>query len=81
MKEKNWLKKHKMTLHKIAKDLDISYSLLSEVFAGKKYLSPKLALKIEEYTKQIDPEDQIKATDLINPKKLKEYKLLQKVLK
>jgi len=81
MKFRRWLKEKNISTYKVAKDLGMSQSLIHEVSVGKKYLSPALALKIEEYTRQIDPDNYIRATELINPKKLEEFKLLQKVAK
>ena len=71
--------KHNITQEELAKFLGISQVALSYIEKGQKYLSPEKAIKLEEYTKQINPNDYIKATELINPKKLKEFELISKV--
>jgi transcriptional regulator with XRE-family HTH domain len=73
--------KNNISQEALAKYLGISQVALSHIEKGKRYLSPEKALKLEEYTKQINPNDYIKATELINPKKLKEFELIAKVRK
>ena len=74
-------RKHKIKQKEFAKSIGVSQASLSLLEQGKIYASPQLALKIEEYTKKIDPNNYIKATELINPKKLKEFELISKVKK
>ncbi|NPA52703.1 MAG: helix-turn-helix transcriptional regulator [Aquificae bacterium] len=81
MKLANFRKKHRIRQEDLAKNLGITQASLSQIERGIIYPSLSLALKIEEYTRQIDPDNYIKATELINPKKLEEFKLLQKVAK
>ncbi|WP_457642634.1 helix-turn-helix transcriptional regulator [Persephonella sp.] len=81
MKLTEFRKKHRIKQEELAKALGITQASLSQIERGIIYPSPALALKIEEYTRQIDPKDYIKATELINPKRLKEFQVLKKVMK
>jgi plasmid maintenance system antidote protein VapI len=55
----------KMTIKKLAKDINISETQIHNIIKYKNIPSPKLALRIEEYTNH-----EIKAIDLLYPKNI-----------
>ena len=58
MELKPWLKKNKMSLLDLSKQIDASYSYLTKLSAGTRRCSINLAMMIEEFTKgEVTKED------------------------